>query len=199
MAASSRGPMYKIVLLGELGVGKTSIFRRLKDDEFDETVTTTTGIDSCTRPVTINGQTVTLSVWDTAGVERFRTLTRNYYRGAHATVFVYSVDEPSSLHYLTSWVRDAESFASTAVKFLVGNKVDLDNHDIDSATAESFASNHDFVEMFTTSAKTGEGLEHAFTQIATKLHNSMGGKTSASPSSIDLAEDNLPKKMGCCC
>ena len=52
--------MYKIVLLGELGVGKTSIFRRLKDDEFDETVTTTTGIDSCTRPVSVNGQTVTV-------------------------------------------------------------------------------------------------------------------------------------------
>lgn len=63
MAASSRGPMYKIVLLGELGVGKTSVFKRLRDNEFDENVTTTTGIDSCTKVFTMgNGQTVTVSV-----------------------------------------------------------------------------------------------------------------------------------------
>ena len=61
MAASSRGPMYKIVLLGELGVGKTSIFKRLKDNEFDENVTTTTGIDSCTKQLTVDGQQVTVS------------------------------------------------------------------------------------------------------------------------------------------
>ena len=113
--------------------------------------------------------------------------------------FVYAVDEFSSLSYLKSWIQGVEQLAPTAVKFLVGNKVDLKNREVDTEAAELLALNHDIVEMFTTSAKTGEDLEHAFTQIATKLHNSMGGKTSASPSSIDLAEDNLPKKMGCCC
>ena len=153
-----------------------------------------------------------LSVWDTAGVERFRTLTRNYYRGAQATVFIYSVDEPSSLHYLTSWVRDAESFASTAYKYLIGNKIDLDTHEIDNATADSFAKTHDFTNVFATSAKEGTGLEEAFQKIASDLHekhaSKSGGQGTHRSSSaenpvsgtidLEVTPPQDAKKNGCC-
>lgn len=142
-----------------------------------------------------------LSVWDTAGVERFRTLTRNYYRGAHATVFVYSVEEPSSLHYLTSWVRDAESFASQAVKVLIGNKSDLDR-DVDDSTARSFASTHEFALSFITSAKTNDGINEAFAEIAERLHRPGGDGLSQGPAenpvtgNVDLSTE--PAKSDRC-
>lgn len=171
MAAPRRGPTYKVVLLGELGVGKTSLFRRLKDNTFDEYQTATTGIDSCTKVVKVDGETVMLSIWDTAGVERFRTLTRNYYRNAHAAVFVYSVAEASSLHYLAQWIRDTESFAPNATCMLIGNKVDLESlGEIDRTTAQSFASAHMFELQFQTSCKTNEGIAEAFNKLARALH-----------------------------
>ena len=189
MTAPSRGPTYKVVLLGELGVGKTSLFRRLKDDTFDEYQTATTGIDSCTKVIKVHGETVMvsatccvhlegdaklillqLSIWDTAGVERFRTLTRNYYRNAHAAVFVYSVSEASSLHYLSQWIKDTQNFAPNAIRMLVGNKVDIEPMEIDELTSKSFAKAHEFDLHFHISCKSNSGIEEAFKQLATTLH-----------------------------
>lgn len=111
-----------------------------------------------------------LSIWDTAGVERFRTLTRNYYRNAQAAVFVYSVAEASSLHYLAQWIRDTENFAPNATCMLVGNKIDLTEREIDETTAQSFASAHKFELQFQTSCRTNEGIADAFTKLARALH-----------------------------
>lgn len=110
-----------------------------------------------------------LSIWDTAGVERFRTLTRNYYRNAHAAVFVYSVAEASSLHYLAQWIRDTENFAPNATCMLVGNKIDLER-EIDETTALSFASAHKFELQFQTSCRTNAGIADAFAKLARALH-----------------------------
>lgn len=112
-----------------------------------------------------------MSIWDTAGVERFRTLTRNYYRNAHAAVFVYSMSEASSLHYLAQWIRDTESFAPNATRMLIGNKSDLESSgEIDESTAHSFASAHKFELHHRTSCKTNEGIAEAFAQLARALH-----------------------------
>lgn len=111
-----------------------------------------------------------LSIWDTAGVERFRTLTRNYYRNAQAAVFVYSVAETSSLHYLAQWIRDTENFAPNATCMLIGNKIDLAEREIDETTAQSFASAHKFELQFQTSCRTNEGIADAFSKLARALH-----------------------------
>ena len=112
-----------------------------------------------------------LSIWDTAGVERFRTLTRNYYRNAHAAVFVYSVSEASSLHYLAQWIKDTQNFAPHAVRMLIGNKEDLEP-EIDPTTAKSFATAHEFELQFLISCKTNSGIGEAFEQLARALHKS---------------------------
>ena len=102
-------------------------------------------------------------------MERFRTLTRNYYRNAHAAVFVYSVSEAASLHYLAQWIRDTESFAPNATCMLVGNKTDLER-EIDETTSQSFASAHKFELQFQTSCKTNAGISDAFSKLARALH-----------------------------
>lgn len=110
-----------------------------------------------------------MSIWDTAGVERFRTLTRNYYRNAHAAVFVYSVTEISSLHFLTQWEKDAQNFAPNAVRMLLGNKKDLDP-EVDEYTAEQFSKMHVFDKDGIVSCKTGNGVLEAFEGLAKLLH-----------------------------
>lgn len=111
-----------------------------------------------------------LSIWDTAGVERFRTLTRNYYRNAHAAVFVYSVSEASSLHYLSQWIKDTQNFAPNATRMLLGNKTDMEPLEIDELTSKSYACAHEFDLHHQISCKTNSGIAEAFEQLAKALH-----------------------------
>ena len=107
-------------------------------------------------------------------MESFRTVTRNYYRNAHAAVYVYSVSEASSLHYLSQWIKDTQNFAPDAIRMLVGNKLDLEA-EIDFSTIESFAIVHKFELQFLISCKTDSGISEAFEQLARALHNSARG------------------------
>lgn len=201
MAALSadRGPLFKVILLGEAGVGKTAIFHRSKDNIFDERRKTTVGIDSFSLYVKVGDQQVTLGIWDTAGVERFRTITNNYYRGSHAAIFVYSVDEPSSLHYLGHWIRDLEEYSPNAIKILVGNKKDL-NSQISNETVEMFNNANDCKLNMLMSAKTGEGIQDAFNAIA-KLLVQKGIDKDSSNKGLELeAPQPMVRqwKNGCC-
>ncbi len=149
-----------------------------------------------------------LSIWDTAGVERFRTLTRNYYRNAHAAVFVYSVAEASSLHYLTQWIKDTQNFAPNAIGMLIGNKSDLEP-EIDATTAKSFAAAQEFELEYQTSCKTNSGISTAFDHLAKQLHRSatghqgtVGGQGSTHPPelpSVDLETQPRKSNRGCRC
>lgn len=103
-------------------------------------------------------------------MERFRTLTRNYYRNAHAAVFVYSVSEASSLHYLSQWIKDTQNFAPNAIRMLVGNKVDIEPMEIDELTSKSFAKAHEFDLHFHISCKSNSGITEAFEQLGIALH-----------------------------
>lgn len=201
MAALSadRGPLFKVILLGEAGVGKTAIFHRSKDNIFDERRKTTVGIDSFSLYVKVGDQQVTLGIWDTAGVERFRTITNNYYRGSHAAIFVYSVDEPSSLHYLGHWIRDLEEYSPNAIKILVGNKKDL-NSQISNETVEMFNNANDCKLNMLMSAKTGEGIQDSFNAIA-KLLVQKGIDKDSSNKGLELeAPQPMVRqwKNGCC-
>lgn len=116
-----------------------------------------------------------MNVWDTAGVERFRTLTRNYYRNAHAAVFIYSVGEVSSLHYLIQWEKDTRTFAPNAVRMLIGNKNDLEG-EVDEFTAQSFAKTHALELDAMISCKTGQGVNEAIERLARIIHEKNSGK-----------------------
>ena len=105
-------------------------------------------------------------------MERFRTLTRNYYRNAHAAVFVYSVAEASSLHYLSQWIKDTQNFAPNATRMLIGNKTDIEPLEIDEMTSKSYASAHEFELHYQVSCKTNSGINEAFEQLAKSLHQS---------------------------
>jgi len=133
-------------------------------------------------------------------VERFRTITNNYYRGSHAAIFIYSVDEPSSIHYLGHWIRDLEEFAPDALKILVGNKKDLECQ-ISAETIELFNNANGCSLSVLTSAKTGEGVQNTFNAIAKMLVEKLNQERSSASETLQL-ENAQPVarhwKSGCC-
>ncbi|KFM63181.1 Ras-related protein Rab-19, partial [Stegodyphus mimosarum] len=159
---------FKLILLGDYNVGKTSIFCRFKNAEFKEDTKLTVGADNHTKVIEVDQQNVTLVLWDTVGTERFRTLTRNYFRNAHACLLVFSGNEPDTLTSLTQWVADADNFAENALKVLVANKSDLTCR-TSQEKVKAFAQHHDCDIVFNVSAKTGEGLDDTFKTVAQKL------------------------------
>ena len=135
-------------------------------------------------------------------MERFRTLTNNYYRGTHAGIFVYSVDDPASLHYLPHWIRDLEEYSPDAVKVLVGNKKDLDTQ-ISKETIDLFYGANDCTVNSLTSAKTGEGIEQTFRSVAELLiQQSRQNSLSSVGDVLKLQDSPQPMaqqgKNGCC-
>ncbi|KAK7114976.1 ras-related protein Rab-25-like [Littorina saxatilis] len=168
-------PTFKVILIGEAGVGKTSLFSRVRhpqplhhDLSASFSTAATVGVDTHTRTISTRHGIVKLTLWDTAGVERYRTLTRNYYRNTNAALLVFSLDDASTLYPLSRWQHDVNDTAPNAISFLVGNKSDL-TRGVSDETLNSFAEGNNCLAAFLTSAKTGEGVEEALTSVCEHL------------------------------
>ncbi|XP_046857308.1 ras-related protein Rab-8B-like [Xenia sp. Carnegie-2017] len=158
---------FKILVLGDSGVGKTCLIYRYTAGEFTDAYVSTIGIDCRTTMLNVDELKVRMQIWDTAGQERFRTLTSAYYRGAMGVLLVYDVTVEESFGHINSWLRNIEENASTDVcKVLVGNKADLQNlRTISKQRGEMVAQNNN-LKFFETSAKDGQGVEEAFNCLA---------------------------------
>ena len=119
----------KIVTMGQMGVGKSSLLIRFADDKFNAAVRPTYGIDFKTKEMTINGTKVKLTIWDTAGQERFRSaLSPSYYRGGQGAILVFDVTSRDSFQKIEDWLNDMETYTTNhaMIKMLVGNKCDME-------------------------------------------------------------------------
>ena len=118
--------LFKILLIGDSGVGKSSVLGRFVDKVFTDTYISTIGVDFKIRTLNIDGKAVKLQIWDTAGQERFRTITTSYYRGVHAVILVYDVTDILSFNNISNWLKEVQRYApDNAIKLLIGNKCDL--------------------------------------------------------------------------
>jgi len=118
--------LFKLVLIGDSGVGKSCLLLRFADDSFTDSYISTIGVDFRFRTVNIDMKTVKLQIWDTAGQERFRTITSAYYRGAHGIIMVYDVTNYETFEHVEEWLNEVNRHASeSTLKLLVGNKADL--------------------------------------------------------------------------
>mmetsp|Transcript_50377 Transcript_50377/g.126465 ORF Transcript_50377/g.126465 Transcript_50377/m.126465 type:complete len:210 (+) Transcript_50377:359-988(+) len=158
--------LFKLLLIGDSGVGKSCLLIRFAEDSYTESYISTIGVDFKIRTITVNGKTVKLQIWDTAGQERFRTITSSYYRGAHGIMVVYDVTDNVSYNNVKEWLQEIDKFGSETVsRLLVGNKSDLvAKKVVMESTAREFADQFGmhFVE---TSAKDNKGVEEAFTMM----------------------------------
>ncbi|KAG8459564.1 hypothetical protein KFE25_000920 [Diacronema lutheri] len=163
--------LFKIVLIGDSGVGKSNLLSRFTRNEFSHESKSTIGVEFATRALTIEGKSVKAQVWDTAGQERYRAITSAYYRGAVGALLVYDVSKMNSFENVERWLKELRDHAETnIVVMLVGNKADL--HDLrqvrtEMATEFAETSELSFIE---TSALEALNVEAAFTQLLTEIY-----------------------------
>ncbi|XP_076345025.1 ras-related protein Rab-30-like isoform X2 [Tachypleus tridentatus] len=161
--------LFKVVLIGNAGVGKTCIVRRFTQGLFPPGQGATIGVDFLIKTVQVDGEKVKLQIWDTAGQERFRSITQSYYRSAHALILVYEISSHLTFDCLHRWLKEIEQFANPKVlRILVGNKTDRKDREVPNQIGEEFAKAHNmyFIE---TSAKDSDNVEKLFLEIAAQL------------------------------
>ncbi|GAM27741.1 hypothetical protein SAMD00019534_109170 [Acytostelium subglobosum LB1] len=195
--------LFKLLLIGDSGVGKSCLLLRFADDTYSESFISTIGVDFKIRTIELAGKIVKLQIWDTAGQERFRTITSSYYRGAHGIIVVYDVTDRVTFDNVKQWLSEIDRFACESVnKLLVGNKSDLvAKKVVDYNTAKAFADelNIPFLE---TSAKQSTNVDQAFTTMATEIKNRL---TASQPTAVNNTAKIVPgssapiqTKSGCC-
>ncbi|CAI8032811.1 Ras-related protein Rab-8A [Geodia barretti] len=169
--------LFKLLLIGDSGVGKTCILVRFSEDAFNSTFISTIGIDFKIRTVEIDGKKIKLQIWDTAGQERFRTITTAYYRGAMGIMLVYDVTSEKSFDNIRNWIRNIEENASSDVdKMILGNKCDLSESRVISTERGKLLADEHGVKFMETSAKSGFHVETAFLMLASDIKNKMDRK-----------------------
>ncbi|KAJ0393957.1 hypothetical protein P43SY_003754 [Pythium insidiosum] len=157
----------KLLLLGDSGVGKTSLMRVFSGDEFSESMLATAGVDFKLRNIAIGDEEIALQIWDTAGQERFHRITATYYKGANGIVLVYDVSDKKSYDNVGYWMNNIRQYASPNMPamLLVGNKIDLPNRVVGTDEGVATAKQYD-VRFIETSAKTSENTNGALETIA---------------------------------
>jgi len=188
----------KHVIVGQAGCGKSSILVQLTDGRFLKDSEPTIGVEFGARVVDLgDNKRVKLQIWDTAGQESFRSITRSYYRGAEGALLVFDVTHRSSFAALPEWLEDLRQYCEENVQILVvGNKVDLDATDssakreVSSEEAREWAANND-CKYIETSAATGHNIVEAFELVARAIHELVQA-TSSSGHSAAAARSRPP-------
>ncbi|XP_040564282.1 ras-related protein Rab-30 isoform X2 [Lepeophtheirus salmonis] len=161
--------LFKVVLVGNAGVGKTCLVRQFTQGMFPPGQGATIGVDFMIKTLEIQGEKIKLQIWDTAGQERFRSITQSYYRSAHALILVFDVSNQPTFDSCPEWLREIEEYASPKVlKVLVGNKTDRDDREIPEEIGEDFAQRYSMYYL-ETSAKSCDNVERLFVEIAQEL------------------------------
>ncbi|XP_075432272.1 ras-related protein Rab-8B-like [Ascaphus truei] len=170
--------LFKLLLIGDSGVGKTCLLFRFSEDAFNTTFISTIGIDFKIRTIELDGKKIKLQIWDTAGQERFRTITTAYYRGAMGIMLVYDITNEKSFDNIKNWIRNIEEHASSDVeRMILGNKCDMnDKRQVSRERGEKLAIDYG-IKFLETSAKSSINVEEAFftlgRDIMTKLNRKM--------------------------
>ena len=161
---------YKILLLGETKVGKTSLIIRYVDNKFEEGGLSTLGVDMRNKYIQLEGKKIKLDIWDTAGEERFRSIAKNYFRIAHAIIFVCDLTSEETFKMLKFWMEDSKNNVDPNVEIiLAANKSDLiEKREVSEKKLKDFSSKNN-MQYFETSAKTGKGVEDLFNALINKL------------------------------
>jgi Ras-related protein Rab-1A len=206
-ASSHYDYIYKILLLGDSAVGKTCFLLRYSDDTFTDNHISTIGLDYRFKIITLeNEKIVKLQIWDTAGQDRFRAITKNYYKGAHGIILMYDITNVGTFNNIKNWVMQIKENTNEKVKIvLVGNKVDEEEQrKVSTQQGELLAKDYN-LQFFETSAKNNIRVEEVFGYVTREIYN-VNNKSSEnlerrkSKANIALNDSGKPskKKMECC-
>ncbi|MCI4389991.1 hypothetical protein PGIGA_G00117380 [Pangasianodon gigas] len=205
---SRKKVLLKVIILGDSGVGKTSLMNQYVNKKFSNQYKATIGADFLTKEVMVDDRLVTMQIWDTAGQERFQSLGVAFYRGADCCVLVFDVTAPNTFKTLDSWrdefliqasPRDPENFPFV----VLGNKIDLENRQVTTKRAQAWCQSKNNIPYFETSAKEAINVEQAFQTIA---RNALKQETEVElynefpePIKLDRNERAKPSAESCSC
>ena len=205
--------IFKLILIGNSGTGKTSIINRFINEKFEDSYKCTIGVDFLLKKIKINDQNIKLQIWDTAGMEKYKQITTSYYRGAHGAIVVFDLTNKESFNDVHKWVNDFSNITNQNSNMrsvvIVGNKNDLiDKREVSQDDIDKYISinNFNYVE---TSAKEGSNIEEMFFGITKELMGKYKefidkkGKNTFSQGENIKFSDALPqdfdkKKKKCC-
>ena len=199
--SSDSSVTFKILTIGESGVGKTCVLRRFVENKFLKNHLATIGIDFKTKTLNINNKEIKLKIWDTAGQERFRNITTQYYKGADGIVLVYDVTDDGSFEKIRDWMAQIQSNAQRDELGLVllGNKCDIEPRVVTEEQGTKMAEELK-VSYFETSALNGQGINEAFEQLARDIMKKKGVGDDNKEGGMELNNNNKKKNnKGDCC
>ncbi|XP_003576660.1 ras-related protein Rab-2-A [Brachypodium distachyon] len=202
--------LFKYIVVGDTGVGKSCLMLQFTDKRFQPVHDLTIGVEFGSRMVTIDNRKIKLHIWDTAGQEAFRSITRSYYRGAAAALLVYDITRRETFSHLTSWLEEMRQLAdgnNNITIVLVGNKLDLEQRRaVSTEEGEQFAKENGlaFIE---TSARTRHNVDEAFVKTASAVYHKiqedaidMSKCTGAKVGDVLLLHgDTLSSQAASCC
>ena len=210
--------LIKLVIIGDSGVGKSSLTTKATKDYFENYYSPTVGFEFYTFNVRINDKNIRLQIWDTCGQEVYRSLINGFYRSASLAILVYSIDNNKSFNSLESWLNEIRTKGNPNVKlFLIGNKNDLkEKRKVTEEQAKKFLIDYGFDLFLETSAKTGFNTQKIFVEAARTLYEqnlnykerisnasrdsnqAIIGFSSREPSNEIIEEENNKKSKKCC-
>ncbi|KAK3234455.1 Ras-related protein Rab-11A [Cymbomonas tetramitiformis] len=186
--------LFKVVLIGDTGVGKSNLLSRFTRNEFCLESKSTIGVEFATRSIQVDNKTIKAQIWDTAGQERYRAITSAYYRGAVGALLVYDITKHESYVHVERWLKELRDHAdSNIVIMLVGNKSDLRHlRTVNTEEASAFCEKES-LSFIETSALESTNVELAFQQILTEIYNIVSKR--AIDSGQDVAVQPTPGKI----
>jgi len=212
--------LFKYIIIGDSGVGKSCLLMQFTDKRFEASHDLTIGVEYGSRMITIDGKAIKLQVWDTAGQESFRSITRSYYRGATGALLVYDITRRETFEHVTTWLDDCKENSNMPMTILlIGNKLDLkEKREVSTEEGQRTAEKHGLL-FLETSAKTAQNVEEAFLSTGKSIYekiqtgvldaNVMSGKALAGPGgpgykgNVGAEQMKRPasggdKESGCC-
>ncbi|RMX46966.1 hypothetical protein pdam_00011944 [Pocillopora damicornis] len=203
---SSKSTFLKVVLLGDGGVGKSSLMNRFVSGKFDTQSFHTIGVEFLNKDVNVEGQSYTLQIWDTAGQERFKSLRTPFYRGSDLCLLVYAVDDVQSFKNLAMWRKEFLYYADVKDKdtfpfILLGNKIDVEERVVTQEEAHNFCLEIGGIPYYETSAKDSTNVDNAFHAAVKRLNELEQTKAKSDFSAtegVNLSRVTQRESSGCC-
>jgi len=202
--------LFKVVLIGDSGVGKSNLLSRFTRNEFSLESKSTIGVEFATRSIIVDGKTIKAQIWDTAGQERYRAITSAYYRGAVGALLVYDITRHTTFESVERWLKELQDHTdNNIVVLLVGNKADLRHLRAVSTEDSQALAERESLYFMETSALESTNVENAFTQVLTQIYRIVVKKAldvSEEPSAIppqgqaiNIKDDVTATKKPMCC
>ncbi|KAL8249265.1 hypothetical protein R6Q59_006133 [Mikania micrantha] len=204
--------LFKLVLIGDSGVGKSNLLSRFTRNEFNLETKSTIGVEFATRSLNVDGKVIKAQIWDTAGQERYRAITSAYYRGAVGALLVYDVTRHATFENIARWLKELRDHTDpNIVVMLIGNKSDLRHLLAVSTEDGKTLAEAESLYFMETSALEATNVENAFSEVITQIYRIVSkkaveagdeGASASVPSkgaTINVNDESSgPKRFGCC-